>query len=135
MPVTKPQSSAMKKMRIPVLMVFILAAGVLLKHHAGTHQIWYHNALGGILYELFWCLAFRLFFKEARPAGIAAAVFALTCLLEFLQTWHPPFLEAARSGYVGRVLLGTTFNPVDFLWYAAGSLLGWGLLVWIKRTR
>jgi hypothetical protein len=134
MPVTKPPYSTMKKIIIPVLLVFIIAAGVLLKHHVGTHQTWYYNASGGILYELFWCLAVRLFFQKAGSAGIAVAVFALTCLLELLQTWHPPFLEEARSGYVGRVLLGTTFNPVDFFWYAVGSLLGWGLLAWIKRT-
>jgi hypothetical protein len=37
-------------------------------------------------------------------------VLVATCLLEFLQLWHPPLLEAVRSTFIGRTVLGTSFT-------------------------
>ena len=45
-------------------------------------------------------------------------------LLEVLQLWHPPFLEALRGHFLGRTVLGTTFSWSDFPHYVAGAVLG-----------
>jgi len=60
---------------------------------------------------------------------LASGVLSATCALEFLQLWHPPFLEAARSTFLGAVLLGTTFDWTDFPYYFVGSGMGY---LWLR---
>jgi hypothetical protein len=54
----------------------------------------------------------------------------ITCVLEILQLWHPPILEAMRDTWIGRLLLGSTFSWWDFPHYVLGSILGW---LWLKK--
>ena len=83
-----------------------------------------------ILYEIFWCLLIFLIFLKAKPGTIAVSVFSITCILEFLQLWHPPFLEELRSVFIGKTLLGTTFAWSDFPHYAAGCGIAW---IWMRE--
>ncbi|ODS34777.1 MAG: hypothetical protein SCARUB_00037 [Candidatus Scalindua rubra] len=53
---------------------------------------------------------------------VASSVLGITCFLEFLQLWHPPFLESIRSTFIGSVLIGTTFTWWDFPHYALVAL-------------
>lgn len=93
---------------------------------------WIRDHFGGAFYVAFFCLAFFPVFPRARPAALAGAVLAATCFLEFLQLWHPPFLEAIRRTVPGALLLGTTFGPADFPPYVVGAMLGG---FWISRIR
>ena len=102
------------------------------KFYRGPATEWVSGSLGGVLYEIFWCLLIFLCFPRTKPLRIAGIVLAVTCLLEFLQLWHPPFLETLRSCFLGRALLGTTFTWLDLPHYLAGSLLGW---LWVERLR
>ena len=61
---------------------------------------------------------------------IAVGVFVVTCAVETLQLWHPPFLQAARATFVGGAILGTTFKWPDFPYYLLGSAMGW---LWLRR--
>ncbi len=79
-----------------------------------------------ILYEIFWILMLRLIFAGWSPLRCAVTVFFATSLLEMLQLWHPFWLEGLRSYFLGRVLLGTSFDPVDFVYYFVGSAAGFG---------
>jgi hypothetical protein len=56
-------------------------------------------------------------------------VLLVTCLLELLLLWHPPWLQRLRGGFIGHALLGTTFAWLDFPHY----LGGWALSRWIGR--
>jgi hypothetical protein len=89
---------------------------------------------GSVLYEVLWCLAAAFAVPRWPAAGIAAVVFAATCGVEFLQLWHPPFLEWARSFFVGRAILGTDFDWRDFPSYAAGSAAGLLCLRALRRA-
>ena len=57
----------------------------------------------------------------------------LTCGIEFLQLWHPEFLESIRRYFIGRTILGTTFAWIDFIHYCIGFLLSVGLLNHLNR--
>jgi hypothetical protein len=94
----------------------------------------YHDTVGGTLYEVFWCLLASAALPQVRPRTIALAVLACTCLLEFGQLWHPPFLEWARSFFIGRTILGTSFDWFDFPYYFLGSALGWAWLTVVARA-
>ena len=110
----------------------ITPAGFATKFYHGPAEAWVANSFGGVLYEIFWCLALFLARPRLTPAAIAATVFAVTCALEFLQLWHPPFLETIRATFLGAALIGTTFVPSDFACYAAGSAVG---CVWVRALR
>ena len=91
---------------------------------------WFRDYGGGVLYEIFWCLALFLFWPRKRNiTKIALGVFAITCFLEVLQLWHPSFLQHIRSTFVGRTLIGTTFVWWDFPHYVLGCFIGW---LWMK---
>jgi Protein of unknown function (DUF2809) len=99
----------------------------------GPADAWVRDSAGGVLYVIFWCLVVAFMLPRVRAARIAAAVLAATCILEFLQAWHPPLLEAARANFIGRTILGSYFDWTDFLYYFAGAAIGWAWLRAIGR--
>ena len=113
-------------------LVFVLAAGLYAKFHRGPAREWANDSLAGFFYVVFWCLLVAFVFPRAGARRVAVAVLAATCILEFLQLWHPPFLVWLRGGFLGRALLGHTFAAWDFPYYVAGSLVGW---FWINKLR
>ena len=84
---------------------------------------------GGVFYVIFWCMAVSIVLPRTRAWRIAAGVVVATCILEFLQLWHPRFLEEARSHFVGRTILGSYFDWGDFLYYFVGGPVGW---LWLR---
>ena len=121
----------MTKKRILTLisLLFIVPVGFYSKFYTGPAANWVNNSLGGFFYEIFWCLLAFLIF-EGKPGIIAGVVLIVTCCLECLQLWHPPFLEFLRSYFIGATILGSTFSWLDFPYYFAGSGIGW---LWMKR--
>lgn len=115
---------------IVLSLMAIIPIGLYSKFYRGWGQDWVNNSSGGIFYEIFWCLLFFFFFPAVQNVKrIPLGVFIATCTLEFLQLWHPPFLENLRSPLLGRLILGTTFAWSDFIYYVLGSLLGW---LWLR---
>lgn len=90
------------------------------------------DATGGAAYVLFWS-AFVMFLRPSSPIfKVVLSVFCVTCTLEFLQLWHPFWLEAIRGTLPGRLVLGTTFDPYDFPPYLAGAAIAYPLLHLLK---
>ena len=106
-------------------LLIIIPVGFSSKFYKGPAALWVNDSLSGVFYEIFWCLLIFLFLPQALPEIIALSVLVLTCFLEFLQLWHPPFLEYLRSFFVGRTILGATFAWTDFSYYFLGSGIGW----------
>ena len=122
-----------KRVRWTLISILIIVPlGLYSKFYSGQAENWVNNSLGGVLYVIFWCLFAFLFLSNTKPSKIAAVVFAVTCFLEFLQLWHPTFLEFLRSNFVGRTILGTSFTWLDFPYYLVGCGIGW---LWMKRLQ
>jgi hypothetical protein len=122
-----------KKIRWTLISILILVPlGIYSKFYSGQAARWVNDSLGGVLYVIFWCLFAFLFLSNTKPWKIATAVFAGTCFLEFLQLWHPAFLEYLRSNFMGRTILGTTFTWSDFPYYLVGCGIGW---LWMKSLK
>jgi hypothetical protein len=117
-----------------LMLIVVVPAGFFTKFYSGPAQDWISNSAGGLLYEIFWCLIFFFLFPKTRVVLLAMIVFFATCFLEFLQLWHPPFLEYLRSDFIGRTILGNAFNWMDFPYYFIGSILGYVLLKFILKT-
>ena len=118
-----------------IALVFITPLGFYSKFYTGPASGWVNNSLGGVLYVIFWSLVFSLLLMRSRPWKIAASVFLVTCALEVLQLWHPPFLETIRSTFIGATLLGNSFSWLDLVHYLAGAALGFLILTGLQRHK
>jgi len=114
--------------RTGLALAAVALAGLAFKAYDGPGATWVAGRLAGAAYVAGWCLAARLIFARAAPGRIAVVVCTATVGLEFLQLWHPAWLEVLRRPWVGQVLLGSSFDPLDLPFYPLGALAGWGLL-------
>ncbi len=119
-----------KTWRLPTLisLLIITPLGFASKFYIGPGAWWFNDYAVGFFYEIFWCLIAVLFLPYASAFRISCTVLGITCFLEFLQLWHPPFLEAIRSTFIGSTLIGTTFVWWDFPHYVIGCFTGWILI-------
>ena len=115
-------------------LLLVTPVGFGLKLNNGTAQWWFNNYGAGLLYEIFWILViFFIFPSKKLILKIPAWVFIITCVLEIMQLWNPFILDAVRSSFIGRALIGTTFAWWDFAHYAIGCILGWLWLRWLIK--
>jgi hypothetical protein len=107
-----------------------------MKLYDGPAEWWLNNWGASFGYEiLFMGLAFLAFPTPAWITRIAIAVCCATIGLEFLQLWHPVWLENIRVTFVGQALLGNQFSWRDLPAYPLGCLLGWLLLGRLSRRK
>jgi len=111
-----------------IALLILTPIGFYSKFYSGPFHYWANNSLGGVFYEMFWCLVMALIFNRLKPFQIACIVLFATCFLEFLQLWHPPLLELLRSNFIGVTIFGNVFTWSDFPYYFIGSALGFILL-------
>ena len=121
-----------RRLAILISLLIVTPLGFASKFYSGPGAWWFNNYSGGIMYEIFWCLFFAWLCRHTSTFQIAFWVFLITCALESLQLWHPPFLECIRASFLGRALIGTTFSWLDFPHYLVGCLLG---LYWMRWAR
>lgn len=114
-----------KKRLIALLLVLVLIPlGLYTKVYSGFGYEFVNNKLGGVFYELFWCLFFYFPFYWVRPLKITLWVFLVTSFLEFTQLLNVSFLQVIRSNFIGRTIIGSSFSWTDFIYYAIGSFIG-----------
>lgn len=116
-----------------ISILFLIPVGFYTKFYSGPLSFWVNTSLGGVFYVMFWSLVIFLVRPTLTPLKISGLVLILTCGLEFLQLWHPKFLDSIRSYFIGRTLLGTTIAWIDFIHYFIGFLLSVCLLNYLKR--
>lgn len=68
-----------------------------------------------------------------RSPSVAAITFAYAAAIEFSQLYHAPAIDRFRATFVGRMTIGSTFVPSDFLCYAIGTLVALAFDTWITR--
>jgi glycopeptide antibiotics resistance protein len=116
-----------------ILLILVVPVGLVTKFYSGPAAVWVNDSLGGVFYEIFWCLLLFLFYHNSKVWKIAGSVFVVTCIIEFLQLWHPAFLDIMRRNFVGRTFLGTSFNWTDFIYYFLGSGIGFIIITRLQR--
>ena len=118
-----------RRMPAFISLLIVTPLGFATKFYGGPGAWWLNNYAGGVLYEIFWCLAVVFLWPNTPFVLTAVFVFVSTCSLEFLQLWNPYFLQALRGTFIGRTIIGTSFSWWDFPHYLVGCLAGW---FWIK---
>lgn len=76
---SKPRAYALASLLV------IVPAGVYTKFYQGRAADWVNNSLGGVFYEIFWCLLVLVMVPSARTWVIALAVLLVTRMLELMQ--------------------------------------------------
>jgi hypothetical protein len=109
------------------MLAVITPLGFATKFYHGPGHAWVADHAGGLLYVTFWILLAMLLAPQLPVRRVAAGVLLVTCILEFLQLWHPPLLERVRATFLGRALIGSDFDWGDFPYYFLGALAGYGL--------
>ncbi|MBO3463631.1 DUF2809 domain-containing protein [Aetokthonos hydrillicola Thurmond2011] len=126
-------SKQTRNLYIILSLLIVIPIGFLFKYYTGLAHEWFNDHAAAIFYEIFWCLFGFLFFRSrSTVTQITLWVFIITCILEFLQLWHPPVLEDIRATLIGKWLIGTTFDWWDFPHYALGCVLGW---LWLRQLQ
>jgi len=72
-------------------------------------------------------------FPRKATAYVALIAFLISCLVEFSQLYHAPWIDAVRATRLGALAIGSTFNWPDFLAYAIG--VGVGTMVDLLMVR
>ena len=113
----------------------VTALGLAMKLYPGPGAWWVNNwGPASVAYEMFFMLlVFLIVPRRGAITPIAVGVCAATCVLEVLQLWKPPWLQAVRSKFLGKMLLGDSFSWWDLPAYPIGCILGWLLLHWFLR--
>ena len=122
----------MSRPRLAALLsiAFVVPLGFGLKFYPGPLRGWVNDSLGGVAYEIFWCLVlFAIWPRRSAINPIVIGVLVVTCLLEALQLVDHPVLASIRGNFLGRTLIGTTFVWSDIIYYVIGCALGW---LWLR---
>ena len=109
--------------RLPVMLVLAFVVGLGLASR--TYDGLFPNALEKYPGDALWTVAVYLGWKLVVPAMVPWKL-GLMALgqsfgVEFLQLYHAPWLDGIRGNYFGHLLLGSTFNPMDFVAYSVGT--------------
>jgi hypothetical protein len=124
------QSKNKRIIALLLSILIIIPLGLSTKFYMGPGQNWVNHFLGGVFYEIFFCLLLALFLPTIPPLKIAGGVFAVTALLEFLQLYQSTWLTTVRSFWLGHLLLGSSYNVWDFPFYLLGCVIAG---FWIDR--
>lgn len=116
------ESQMSSRGRAVLVAAVLIPIGVGTKLYAGPGATWVVGSLGGSVYVMFWSFLALAIRPAWSPVRVAAVVLSGTVAIEFLQRWHPPFLEALRSTFLGKAVLGSVFSWMDLPFYAVGAV-------------
>lgn len=119
------QAIAKSRRCLAWLLVPWFVLGLATKVYTGPGETWVRFQAGGVFYVVFWTILVLVVWPGVSSATVAGAVVFVTCCVEVLQLWHPPFLEWVRSNWSGQLLLGNSFSWWDFPPYFVGGLIGY----------
>jgi hypothetical protein len=122
--------------RAVIILLILVPAGFMTKFYQGPAEQWVNNHLGGVFYVSFLTIVLYIlltFCKNLKVIYPVIAALIITTVLEFLQLWETPVLEAIRNTFIGRTIIGSSFNPEDFIYYVLGSALAYFLILWCKK--
>ncbi|MFI9625151.1 DUF2809 domain-containing protein [Streptomyces sp. NPDC052042] len=83
---------------------------------------------GDALYTVLICALVLVAAPRTRPLAVAGTGLVLSWAVEFLQLTGLP-ADLSRHSTMARLVLGSTFNAPDLLWYAVGAGAVWAVLV------
>ncbi|MFJ8112687.1 DUF2809 domain-containing protein [Streptomyces sp. NPDC096132] len=119
-PHRKPADPARVRLAAAVAAVVTVGAGLGLRAATAGSVAKYG---GDALYTILLLALVVLVAPRVRPLAAAGTALAVSWGVEFLQLSRMP-AELAQRSTLARLVLGSTFNAPDLLWYTAGAAAG-----------
>jgi hypothetical protein len=110
-----------------VLMAIVVALGLGTRLPALPFPRRFTGYLGDLLWALAVYVGYCLIFPGLATMKIATLAAVTSLLVEFSQLYHAPWIDSIRSTTFGHLLLGSGFDSIDLICYAAG--IGVGVLI------
>src|SRR6266496_250381 len=110
-----------------VAMGLVIAAGLALRARMIPLPAFVIKYGGGALWALMVFCGVGFLFRRVSTLRVGLIAICISCVVEFSQLYHAPWIDAVRATRLGGLALGATFNWPDFIAYAVG--VGVGALV------
>ncbi len=120
-------------MRIGLLVVVIMAAGLLSRKYALFLPNIVNVYLGDALWATMVYFIFRFIFVVEPKRRVLFYSFLFCLLIEVSQLYHAPWIDAIRHTTLGGLILGFGFLWSDLLAYLMGVILGFFIDFWRLR--
>lgn len=118
-----------------ILMVLVLITALYTKEYRGEYARIINTNIGGVFYVLFGSLLFSVLFPKMKFFWPVIIAFVITCSLEVIQYFRfQPMVELTRNKTMA-YLFGTSFNPVDFIYYLVGAAVALAVLAMMKEEK
>ena len=112
-----------RRVRYLVLAIATIAVGLMVHLGGSFLPPAFRDVLGDVLWAMMivWWMGVAAPRLRLRTRGLAAL--AVCVAVETSQGYHTPFLDTLRRTLPGHLVLGSGYDPRDFLAYAAGVVL------------
>ncbi|MFJ8749602.1 DUF2809 domain-containing protein [Streptomyces sp. NPDC102441] len=128
---TPVSGAAAVRLTAVVAALVTVAAGLGVRSAAGGDVAKY---AGDAFYTVLIHTLVVLLVPRVRPLTAAGAALAFSWAVELAQLTGVP-AELARRSTAARLVLGSTFNVPDLLWYAAGAAMAWAVHIRLRSGR
>ncbi|MFE9725556.1 DUF2809 domain-containing protein [Streptomyces sp. NPDC005794] len=128
--VSVPRTAAVRATALAAAIVTV-AAGLGVRAAAGGDVAKY---AGDALYTVLIHALVVVLVPRVRPLTAAGAALAFSWAVELAQLTGVP-ADLARQSTVARLVLGSTFNAPDLLWYGVGAALAWAVHSGLRAGR
>ncbi len=109
------------------LAVGTMAIGLAVHFHGDVLGSVTRDVFGDSLWAMMIAWWIGALVPHGRLQGRSVAALAICSLVEVSQLWHTPSLDAIRLTTIGHLVLGSGFDPRDFVAYAGGVLVAGAL--------
>ena len=112
-----------QRLRYFILAIATIGVGLVVHFDGRVLSFRVRDILGDALWAMMmvWWMGVALPRVRLSVRGLAA--FAICVAVELSQRYHTPSLDAARLTIAGQLILGSGYDPRDFLAYAAGVIV------------
>ena len=117
---TRPATTASLRLRYLALAIGTIAVGLMVHRDRTRLTPWLRDVLGDALWAMMivWWMGVAVPRTAVRVRALAAL--AVCFAVELSQLFHTPILDEIRRTVPGHLLLGSGYEPRDFVAYAAG---------------
>jgi len=127
----------MFRLRITYFLLFIFCTWLALATR--SHHQWFHPLIvqygGDIIWSGMFVFFLRIFFVRTPLWKLALFNYVLGVADEFSQLSNAGWMVAIRQTYLGRLLFRVGFLWSDLICYAIGTLIAWGISLWVDGLK
>jgi len=124
---------ALRKIIYSLLFIFCTWLAITTRSHAAWFSPLIQQYGGDTIWAGMFLFFLRIFFGKVRLWKLALINFGLGAVVETLQLYHAPWIEAIRHTRIGGLMLGFGFLWSDIICYAVGTVLAWIMVLVIER--